>query len=285
MKDKVGTVVARGYIELVERVEDVQSLMYMFHVPKGADDVQMVYDGSKSGLNESLFAPWFHIHTVDMMCRSLLPGYWCADNDYGEQFLNFNLHPTLQRLCRVDLSQLMDRSREATGHPRKETMGKWTRCAMGLRPSPYVAVKGALIVRQLILGNREEEANPFAWASVRLNQSGDAEYRPDLPWLMLLRKDGGLATSVCQYIDDLRMCAKDKTTAWAASCRIAKVLGWLGLQDAARKRREPSCSRAWRMEWSDCSDTGWECVPRRHCREVAKNTAAHPAISGESRAG
>ena len=240
VKDKVGTVVARGYIELVERVEDVQSLMYMFHVPKGADDVRMVYDGSKSGLNEALFAPWFHIHTVDMMCRSLLPGYWCADNDYGEQFLNFNLHPMLQKLCGVDLTQLMGKSGDPNGDPRKETMGKWTRCAMGLRPSPYVAVKGALIARRLILGDRRDVSNPFAWAGVRLNQPGDPAYRPDLPWLMLVRVDGALATSVCQYIDDLRTCAKDEATAWAGSCRIAKVLGWLGLQDAARKRREPS---------------------------------------------
>jgi hypothetical protein len=114
---------------------------------------------------------------------------------------------------------------------------------MGLRPSPYAAVKGALIARRLILGNhRDAENNPFAWDHVRLNQPGDNDYRPDLPWIMLIRRDGALATLVCQYIDDLRTCAKDKSTAWKASSRIAKMLGWLGLQDAARKRREPSQS-------------------------------------------
>jgi hypothetical protein len=73
---------------------------------KGGDDVRMVYDGLRSGLNEALWAPWFALPTVDAMMRGLLPGYWCADNDYGEQFLNFSLHKDLQPFCGIDLSQL-----------------------------------------------------------------------------------------------------------------------------------------------------------------------------------
>ena len=233
--EKVQAVLDKGYVRHLQEGEEVESLMYMFHVPKGVDDVRMVYDGSKSGLNRALYAPWFHIHSVDMMCRSLLPGYWCADNDYGEQFLNFNLHPELQRFCGVDLTQLM-------GGPGQEgaLLGKWKRCAMGLRPSPYAAVKGALIARRLIMGDRRDPLNPFRWNRVVLNQPGDENYQGSLPWIMQVREDGKLATAVCQYIDDLRTCASSEKDAWDASCRIGKVLTSLGLQDAARKRREPS---------------------------------------------
>jgi len=234
--EKVQAVVARGYVKHLLKGEAVKSLMYMFHVPKGTDDVRMVYDGSKSGLNSSLYAPWFHIHSVEMMCRSLLPGYWCADNDYGEQFLNFNLHPELQSYCGVDLTQLMGKPGEGV------ILGQWKRCAMGLRPSPYAAVKGALIARRLILGNRKDPTNPFRWERVVLNQPGDEDYQAKLPWIMQVRDDGKLATAVCQYIDDLRTCAASEKDAWEASCRIGKVLSHLGLQDAARKRREPSQS-------------------------------------------
>jgi hypothetical protein len=38
----------------------------------------------------------------------------------------------------------------------------------------------------------------------------------------------------------MRLTAPDKELAWAVSSRVAKTCCWLGLQDAARKRREPS---------------------------------------------
>ena len=236
--EKINAVIDKGYVKHLEKGQEVVSLMYMFHVPKGTEDIRMVYDGSKSGLNKTLFAPWFHIHTVDMMCRSLLPAYWCADNDYGEQFLNFNLHPELQRYCGVDLTQLADDKSKS----KSDVFGQWKRCAMGLRPSPYAAVKGALIARRMILGDRHDPKNPFRWQRVVLNQPGDKGYRAELPWIMQVKEDGHLATAVCQYIDDLRTCASSEAEAWSASCRIGKVLTHLGLQDAARKRREPSQS-------------------------------------------
>jgi hypothetical protein len=85
VREKVGAVIERGYIVRCSPAE-VRSLMFMSDVPKGDDDVRMVYDGSRSGLNEALWAPWFALPMVDAMTRGLLTGYWCADNDYGEQF-------------------------------------------------------------------------------------------------------------------------------------------------------------------------------------------------------
>jgi hypothetical protein len=68
----------------------------------------------------------------------------------------------------------------------------------------------------------------------------DEKYNACMPWIQKLRWDRFLATELRQYIDDLRTTAKSKSLAWAASSRIAKTCCWLGLQDAARKRREPS---------------------------------------------
>jgi hypothetical protein len=91
IKHKIDTVVRRGYMVLV-MAKMLLSLMDMFDVPKGANDIRLVYNGSKSGLNESFWAPWFCLSTVDMMCRTLFPNSWCDDNDYGEMFLNFKMH-------------------------------------------------------------------------------------------------------------------------------------------------------------------------------------------------
>ena len=44
--------IKKGYIEITD-IQMVESIMYMFDVVKG-DDIRMVYDGSKSGLNDSL---------------------------------------------------------------------------------------------------------------------------------------------------------------------------------------------------------------------------------------
>lgn len=233
---KVWKVIDRGYIT-TQPPRPIKSLMYMFDVPKGSDDIRMVYDGSKSGLNATLWAPWFALPTVDAMCRGLLPGYYCGDNDYGEQFLNFPLHPLLQQFCGVDLSQL--RRSEPCGDT-SELFGMWMRNAMGLRPSPYGSVMGATRAKRFILGDRRSRSNPFQWDHVELNQPGDRNYNPNRPWLMKKRLDGELATELHQFIDDLRTTGKDAETVWLASSTIGKELAHKGLQDAARKRRPPS---------------------------------------------
>ena len=80
VKKKVMKVVERGYI-VRSSLSSISAFMFMFDVPKGDSDIRMVYDGTKSGLNESLFTHWFALHTVDSMARSLLPGEWLADSD------------------------------------------------------------------------------------------------------------------------------------------------------------------------------------------------------------
>jgi hypothetical protein len=138
VKKKVMAVVKKGYI-VRATPGAIRSLMFMFDVPKGSDDVRMVYDGSKSGLNDDLFAPWFALPTIKSMTRTLLPGYWCADNDYGKQFLNFELHDDLKPYCGVDLSQLLP---EELTEVTRTILAAWSCNAMGLKPSPYGLVEG-----------------------------------------------------------------------------------------------------------------------------------------------
>ena len=55
-----------------------------------------------------------------------------------------------------------------------------------------------------------------------------------------MRLNGALASKVIQYVDDLRITAHSEAQAWLASSQMAKELCWLGLQDAARKKRRAS---------------------------------------------
>ena len=240
VKAKLQRVLDRGYIKIVD-IEEIESLMYMFHVPKGETDIRMVYDGTKSGLNESLFAPWFALPRVDTMARWVVAGSWLADNDYGDMFLNFPLHPNLQKFCGVDLSQLFP---EMTQDQTQKYVGVWLRNAMGLSPSPYASVQGALRAKGYItgrlMGDRHASSNAYQWDHVLENLPFTQAYKASLPRIRKVRRDGGLASEVVQYVDDLRIVAHSEEQAWLASSQIAKGLAWLGLQDAARKKRRAS---------------------------------------------
>jgi hypothetical protein len=237
--DKLMSARERGYISMGE----VKSLIFFFDVPKGLDDIRMVYDGTKSGLNAALWAPWFPLPTVDSMLRSVVPGTYMSDNDVGEMFLNFVLHSSIQERCGVDLTKFFPEevdSEDNIQRERKVRWERWTRCAMGLRTSPYQAVQGMLWAMERVLGDKNKESNVFAWQHMRMNLPGDVDYDPTLPWVFKAKKDGSLAADVHVYVDDIRCSGQTELECWRASQRVSSVLASLGLQDAARKRRPPS---------------------------------------------
>ena len=99
VKEKIQTALSKGYLSWASH-HRIKCIMHFFHVPKGLEDIWMVYNGTKSGLNDALFAPWFALPTADSMAQWVLPGCWLADNDLGDCFLNFPLHPDLQKILR-----------------------------------------------------------------------------------------------------------------------------------------------------------------------------------------
>jgi len=235
VKKKLDKVIMKGYVELTD-IKFVEAMMFMFDVPKG-DDIRMVYDGSKSGLNKSLWAPWFSLPTIDSMSRWVIAGSWLADNDYGDMFLNFPLHAKLQKYCGIDLTQLFPTLKAGEA---SVVVARWLRNAMGLRSSPYASVQGALRAKHIALGDPADENNPFQWDHIKENLPCAKGYDPSLPWLMKMRKDGKSASDIAQYVDDMRIIAATQELAWQCSSRTAKTLCYLGLQDAARKRRPQS---------------------------------------------
>ena len=70
---------------------------------KGEDDIRMVYDGTKSGLNDSIWVPSFPLPTVDM--RAVTYDTVTIAFDIGDCFLNLVLHDTMQKLCGIDLTK------------------------------------------------------------------------------------------------------------------------------------------------------------------------------------
>ena len=216
----------------------VHSLTSFFAVPKGEDDIRMVYDGTRSGLNDAMFAPWFPLPTVEQLLRVVETESYMGDIDVGEMFLNFVMHKSLRIFCGVDVTPYFPEMKTDT---RGTVWLRWSRCGMGFKNSPYVATQGMGVAEEVMLGDPSDEKNAFRWDTLVLNLPGMADYDPSKAWVAKIRYDDGrVACDVFIYVDDLRTVGPTRDECWQASRTVASVLNWLGLQDAARKRRPPS---------------------------------------------
>ena len=214
----------------------VEALTTFFGVPKGEFDIRIVYDGTASGLNEALWAPWFSLPTVSSHLRVVEPGTYMADVDLGEMFLNFFLDERVRRYAGVDLTKYLPNLTE----PGLSVWLRWARCAMGLRPSPYCAVQTLAWLEETIMGDPNDQSNVFRYDKVELNLPGALGYDPSMPWIYKLRlSDGRIAADLLVFVDDARPTGPSEEECWQATRKFASTCNHFGIQDAPRKRRPP----------------------------------------------
>jgi hypothetical protein len=176
---------------------------------------------------------------VEHTLRSLLPDYFQSDLDIAEMFLCFNLHVSMRPYAGVDVTLMRDPVRDVE-EGRCRSWERWTRNFMGMRDSPYRSIQMVLVAKVMAYGNREEPNNPFQWQKIVLNLPGSEQYDARLPWVMKVRSDGKLACEIYIYVDDARITGWCKLECWKATRRFSSILAKLGIQDATRKRTEPS---------------------------------------------
>ena len=239
-KDKETKEKVKRKIEKVRRNRyickgDVKSLTSFFDVPKDVDDIRLVYNGTSSGLNDAVWSPWFCLPTVDSHLRAVEEGTFMGDCDIGDMFLNFMLDEKIRPYAGVDLTELF--AEESNG---KITWERWERLLMGFKPSPYATTREMKKIEGWLKGNKNDMKNVFRWCKVILNLPGKENYNPARPWVYLVREDGTIASDLFSYIDDYRPTGPNKRECWKACHQIGSRLTWFGIQDAARKRREPS---------------------------------------------
>ena len=230
----------RGYFDFHPK-QFTKSLIDYFCVPKGDDDVRVVFNGTSSGLNGSVWAPNFWLPTADSLLRITHFNSKYVDLDLGEMFLNFPLHPELQPYSGVDLSpfkaELKRRFPTLPIGPSR-LIGTWNRTWMGFSPSPETSVRMYYVAEEFARGNRLTLDNPLRWDNVVLNLFGSKDYDPSLPNVYKwddVRKQ--IAGDLKAYVDDLRVVGFSLDQAWAIARRVASYLQYLGIQDAPRKRR------------------------------------------------
>jgi hypothetical protein len=236
---KLQKILDRGYVVAPLMIDFIRSLMDFFEVEKDSD-IRLVYNGTSCGLNDALWAPNFWLPTPATAARSLGYGYYMVDIDLGEMFLNFPLHKVLQRFSGVDFSHFDSDLKPSLPSHLKNKWVHWTRCWMGLKPSPYMAVRFYYLAEEFAKGNRRDKDNPLRWDRVELNLPGDPAYDPTLPRVMKWDESiNKIAGDIVAFVDDLRASAHSVERTWAIARQVVSRLQYLGLQDAPRKRRPP----------------------------------------------
>jgi hypothetical protein len=109
-KDKILKVVKWRY--LLTMGIKVKLLIKYFAMPKGGNNVRMMYDATANKLNECVWVPTFWFPTIDLLVRALDRYSWMTDRDIGHMFLNFQLHGSVAPFTGVDLSLLYDDAEE-----------------------------------------------------------------------------------------------------------------------------------------------------------------------------
>jgi hypothetical protein len=155
MGTKLMTVFARRY--LVYGL--ILSLTSLFSVPKGETDIRMVYNGTSSGMNAHISAPWFALPTMYALDRALEVGTFMGDSDIGEMFLKIMLEENCACLAGVDLTHYIPKCEQA-GEGRRHLVW-WNICLMGGTFSPYQTGQGMGHAKEMITGDPHDYLNDF----------------------------------------------------------------------------------------------------------------------------
>jgi hypothetical protein len=208
-----------------------------FAVPKGSDDIRVVWDLKKSGLNEHMFTPSFFLPTVATYLRKLTNVAHSGDFDIGEQFHNYMLHPQEQIYCGVHVPGETVRRLVSEGLA-VEPLMRWSRLVFGWQSSPYLALR--MLARALEIAVETTGDNVFQIHQVRLNLPGQSDYDPSQPRLVKLRANGDTSADIIVYFDDAHVFGPTEETAQLGMRQVTSRIQYLGNQDAARKRRAVS---------------------------------------------
>ena len=263
--EKLRDVSLKGYVQpLTTRVlSDVHS----FPVAKVKDplteewlDIRMVFDATKSGLNECTWVPNFWLPSPKTALRQLHPHSYMVDCDIGEMFLNFPIPISVRPFAGSRMDQIASQiNKEPCQHPgcslpaslcpanpQRKVLPEgeaWTRCLFGARPSPFMAIRHFLLAEEFIIGNPREKGSPMRWDEVILNLPGSPGFDPRLPWVYKWdRERQCIAGITVTFVDDGRGSGSSLEHAWQVAQRFAKRAQFLGIQHATRKLRPPSQS-------------------------------------------
>ena len=240
--EKLAKLINRRYIER-GRVDVVIPRMC---VPKGDDDVRVVWDMTRNMVNPGTYASTFYLLGIYSLVDRIDAGMWIADFDCGEMFNNYTLHESERSNFGVYLSPDIRRKLKARFGLDVPEFMRWGRLPFGWRPAPIFAIRMMMRSVELAKGCPSDTTSPYQYDRVVLNLPTMACYDPGKRRVIKLRKDGKEASDVFVFVDDGRIAGADEAAATDSTRRVVCQIQQRGTQDASRKREKPSMRpRAW----------------------------------------
>ncbi len=77
-------------------------------------------------------------------------------------------------------------------------------------PSPYLTCQGQHLILEICKGDGHDPNNHWQWETVHLNLPWSQLYDPSMPRVVLVWKDGELATQEVNYVDDIHPVTREK---------------------------------------------------------------------------
>jgi hypothetical protein len=233
---KIEGMLERSYLE----TGFVSNALHYFAVPKGDTDIRVVFDGTSSGLNETLWAPNFYLPTAKAAALHISFSSWMADMDCGEMFHNFFMDHRVRKCAGLLVDGL-----GTLGKGNKAGYLRWSRLFMGMKSSPYNAVRHYYWAEEFAKGDPSLVGNPMAFDTVILNLPGMTSFDPALPKVLKWNTSAhAIAGDVITFVDDVRVTGYSKENCRDVHHQFASRIQFLGMQDAPRKFRPPSQSQA-----------------------------------------
>jgi hypothetical protein len=181
----------------------------------------------------------YKVKSVKGQAGLLMYYSFTVDADLGEMFLNFPMDPAIRPHAGVELTGLRNHLKNRPGKGR--IIERWERLFMGMRPLPYISVCYFYWAEEFARGDPREEGNALRYDRVVLNLPGMLDFDPSKPNVMKWNDHANkLAGGIITFVDGLRASGFDRENAWQVARQIVSRLQYLGIQDAARKRRPSS---------------------------------------------
>jgi hypothetical protein len=183
-------------------------------------------------LNDCVLTLSFSLPTIKSLLQIVDKHMLMANQDIGEMFLGFYLHPNTVKFACIDIA-LLELPKEDYPHQ----WMCWTGNLMGFKAPPYNLVHMYLVTEEVIWGDCHDKSIPFQWEHLRLNLPGTRTYKPSQAWISKCRADESLASNFVCFVDNQQLAAATCQRIIEAGHTTSTRKSCLGIQDALCKIR------------------------------------------------